>query len=168
MMEGSRLITQVLPVVTIILAVVFFLALKLIGRAKSRALGEQTSLSLIGFQIEPETESQDSERRKLICPALVEESRGVLKTSLQELTLTGAFLTCPNPRPIGQAFQLRILIDHEESLKFEADVLWNNKNVAADKIIHRGMRVRFLQLSPDDRKTLSEIVNKPRAEKLFT
>ena len=168
MMEGSRLITQVLPVVTIILAVVFFLALKLIGRAKSRALGEQTGLSLIGFQIEPETESQDPERRKLICPALVEESRGVLKASLQELTLTGAFLTCPNPRPIGQAFQLRILIDHEESLKFAAEVLWNNKNVSADKIIHRGMRVRFLQLSPDDRKILSEIVNKPRAEKLFT
>ena len=66
MMEGSRLITQVLPVVTIILAVVFFLALKLIGRTKSRALGEQTNLSLIGFQIDPETESRDQERRKLI------------------------------------------------------------------------------------------------------
>ena len=168
MMDGSRLITQVLPVVTIVLAVVFFLALKLSKRAKNRALGEQTNLALIDLQMDPETESQDPERRKLICPALVEEARGILKTSLQELTLSGAFLTCPNPRPIGQTFQLRILIDPCESLEFKAEVLWNNNNVSADKIIHRGMRVRFLQLSPQDRKTLSDIINEPRAENLFT
>jgi hypothetical protein len=123
---------------------------------------------LIDLQLDPETESQDPERRKLICPALVEEPRGILKTSLLELTLSGAFLTCPNPRPIGQALELRILIDPRESLKFEAEVLWNNINVSADKIIHRGMSVRFLQLSPDDRKALSRIVNEPRAENLFT
>ena len=168
MMEGSRLITQVLPVVTIILAVVFFLALKLNKRAKKRALGEQTNLAFIDLNMDPETESQDPERRKLICPALVEESRGILKTSLQELTLSGAFLTCPNPRPIGQVFQLKIQIDPRKSLEFKADVLWNNINVSADKIIHRGMRVRFLQLSPEDRKSLSDIINEPRAENLFT
>jgi hypothetical protein len=168
MMEGSRLITQVLPVVTIVLAVVFFLALKLSKRAKNKARGEQTNLALMGLQIGPETENLDPERRKLICPALVEEPRGILKTSLQELTLSGAFLTCPNPRPIGQAFQLRIQIDPSNSLEFKAEVLWNNKNVSADKIIHRGMRIRFLQLSPEDRKTLSDIVNEPRAENLFT
>ena len=168
MMEGSRLITQVLPVVTIILAVVFFLALKLIGRAKSRALGEQTHHALADLQFDSETETRDPERLKIICPALVEKSRGFLKASLRELTLNGAFLTCPNPRPIGQTFQVRLLIDDQKPLTFEAEVLWNNQNVSADKVIHRGMRVRFLQLSPDDRKTLSEILNKPRHENLFT
>ena len=168
MMDGSRLITQVLPVVTIILAVVFFLALKLSKRAKKRARGEQTNLALMGLQMDPETEGQDPERRKLICPALVEEPRGVLKTSLRELTHSGAFLICPNPRPIGQAFQLRILIEPEKSMQFKAEVLWNNINVSADQIIHRGMRVRFLQLSPQDRQALSDIVNEPRAENLFT
>ena len=168
MMEGSRLITQVLPVVTIVLAVVFFLALKLSKRAKNRALGEQTNLALIDLQMDAETESQAPERRKIICPALVEEPRGILKASLQELTLSGAFLTCPNPRPIGQVFQLRIQMGPRESLQFKADVLWNNINVSADKIIHRGMRVRFLQLSPEDRKALSDIVNEPLAENRFT
>jgi hypothetical protein len=167
-MEGSRLITQVLPVVTIILAVVFFLALKLIGRARSRALGEQANHSLTDLQIDSETETRDPERLKLICPALVERSQGVLKASLRELTLNGAFLTCPNPGPIGQTFQVRIFIDGQKTLKFDAEVLWNNQNVSADQVIHRGMRVRFLQLSADDRKTLSKIMNKPRTEHLFT
>jgi hypothetical protein len=167
-MEGPQFITQVLPFVTIILAVVFFLAFKLINRAKSKALGGQTGLSRADFRNDPDVISPDHDRRKITCAALVVESRGVLKASLQELTLSGAFLTCPNPRPIGCAIQVRILIDPQEALKFEAEVQWNNKNVAADKVIHRGMKIRFLQLSADDRKTLSAIVNAPRAEKLST
>ena len=167
-MEGSHLITRVLPVVTIILAVVFFLALKLIGRAKKRALGEHTNHSLADLQFDRETETRDPERLKLICPAFVENSQGVLKVSLRELTHTGAFLTCPNPRPIGQTFQVRFLIDGREPLSLDAEVLWNNQNVSADTVINRGMRVRFLQLSPDDRKALSDIMNKPRPEDLFT
>ena len=92
MMEGSRLITQILPMVTIILAVVFFLAFKLIGRAKSRAMGQQANLSLLDLQNDSETETRDPERLKIICPALVEKSQGVLKASLRELTPAGAFL----------------------------------------------------------------------------
>lgn len=167
-MEGSRTIIQVLPVVTIVLVVVFFLALKLIGRAKNSALGEQTNHPPADLQFESQTKIRDSERLKLICPALVEKSGGVLKASLRELTLNGAFLTCPNPRPIGQAFQVKLLMEDQKPLIFDAEVLWNNQNVSADKIIHRGMRVRFLQLSPDGRKTLLEIMNKPRHENLFT
>ncbi len=168
MMEGSRLITQILPVVTIILAVVFFLAFKLIGRAKNRAMGQQANLSLLDLQIDSETETRDPERLKIICPALVEKSQGVLKASLRELTPAGAFLTCPNPRPIGQTFQVRLLIDGQEPLILDAEVLWNNQNVSADSVIHRGMRVRFLQLSQEDRKMLSEILNTARHENLFT
>ncbi len=168
MMEGSRLITQILPMVTIILAVVFFLAFKLIGRAKNRAMGQQANLSLLDLQIDSETEARDPKRLKIICPALVEKSQGVLKASLRELTPAGAFLTCPNPRPIGQTFQVRILIDGQEPLILDAEVLWNNQNVSADSVIHRGMRVRFLQLSQEDRKMLSEILNTARHENLFT
>ncbi len=166
--EASRLITQVLPVVTIILAVVFFLALKLIGRAKRRARGEQTKHLLAGLQFDLESENEEPERLKLICPAFIEKSQGVLKVSLRELTPSGAFLTCPNPRPMGQTFQVRLLIANQPPLTFDAEVLWNNQNVSADTVINRGMKVRFLQLSPDDRKALSDIMNKPRQENLFT
>ena len=74
----------------------------------------------------------------------------------------------PNPPPIGEMFPVKIIMENQEPLKFEAEVLWNNINVSADKIIHRGMKVRFLQLSNDDRKTLYEIISTPSRENLFT
>jgi len=158
-MEGSRLITQVLPVITIILAVVFFAAFKLISRAKNKAFGDKTGEALTGFQLDTTTDAQDPDRRKLICPVLLKKSQGVMKTSLKEITLSGVFLICPNPLPVGETFQVKILADDSEPLEFDAEVLWNNENVSADKVIHRGKKVRFSKLSHDDRKTLSEIVS---------
>lgn len=167
-MEGSRLITQVLPAITIILGVVLFLAFKLISRAKNRASGAKTGETLLGFQLDTPTEAIDRDRKKLICPVLLKKSQGVMKTSLREITLNGAFLTCPNPLPVGQTFEVNILVDNTEPLKFDAEVLWNNMNVSADKIVNRGMKVRFLQLSNEDRKTLAEIVSNPSPEDMFT
>ena len=158
-MEGSRLITHVLPVITIILAVVFFAAFKLISRAKNKAFDDKTGEALTGFQLDTTTHAQDPDRRKLICPVLLKKSRGVMKTSLKEITPSGAFLICPNPLPVGETFQVKILANDSEPLEFDAEVLWNNENVSADKVIHRGMKVRFFKLSHVDRKTLSEIVS---------
>ena len=167
-MEGSRLITQVLPAITIILGVVLFLAFKLISRAKNRASGAKTGESLLGSQLDTPAQTQDRDRRKLICPVLLKKSQGVMKTSLREITLSGAFLTCPNPLPVGETFRLKILMDNPQPLQFDAEVLWNNKNVSPEKIVNRGMKVRFLQLSNSDRKTLGEIVSNPSAEDMFT
>ena len=160
-MEGSQLFTRILPVVTVILVVVFSLALKLISRFKSRALGSQSGQSLAGFQIDATNESPDRDRLKIKCPVLIEKFQGIMKTSLKELTLNGAFLTCPNPLPIGETFQVKILMEERPPLKLDAEVMWNNQNVSEDKIIARGMKVRFLQLSDEDRKILNEIVANP-------
>lgn len=158
-MEGPRLITQVLPLVTIILVVVFFIALKLISRAKNKAFGNQSGRSLAGIQIDTPNDGRNRHRIKLKCPALIERSRGLMKVSLKEITLNGAFLTCPNPLPIGETFPVSILLQDQDPLKFNAEVLWNNQNVATDKIITRGMKVRFLQLSAGDRNVINELIS---------
>ena len=159
-MEGSQLITKVLPLVTIILVVVFVVALKVISRAKNKAVGNQSENSLAGIDIEASNDVQNRDRLKIICPVLIERSQGLMKVSLKEITLNGAFLTCPDPLPIGEAFPINILVQDQEPLRFDAEVLWNNQNVAADKIVSRGMKVRFLQLSTGDRKVLYELISK--------
>jgi hypothetical protein len=159
-MEGSDLITKVLPLVTIILVVVFVIALKVISRAKNKAFGNQSRDSLSGIDMEPSNDVQNRDRLKIKCPVLIERSQGLMKVSLKEITLNGAFLTCPNPLPIGELFPMSILVQDQEPLKFNAEVLWNNQNVAADKIVSRGMKVRFLRLSTGDRKVLYEIISK--------
>jgi hypothetical protein len=167
-MEGSGLNIRIIIIVTILLAGVLFLAVKLIARAKNKAGGRQSDVSLSGFQFDTSTDKQNYERKKLICPVLLKKPQGIMKTSLKELTPNGAFLTCPNPLPIGEMFPVKILIENQKPLKFDAEVLWNNNNISTDKIIHRGMKVRFLQLSNDDRKTLNEIISTPSRENLFT
>ena len=167
-MEGSGLDIRVILIVSILLAGVLFMAVKLIARAKNKAGGRKNDTSLAGFQFEATTERQNYERKKLICPVLLKKPHGIMKTSLKELTPNGAFLTCPNPPSIGEMFRVKIIMENQEPLKFDAEVLWNNNNVSADKIIHRGMKIRFLQLSNDDRKALNEIISTPLRENLFT
>jgi hypothetical protein len=167
-MQGSGIDIRVILIATLLLAGVLFMAWKLIARAKNKAAGRQRDESLIGFQFDASTDKQNCGRKKLICPVLLKKSQGVMKTSLKELTLNGAFLTCPNPLPIGEMFPVKIIMENREPLKFDAEVLWNNNNVSTDKIIHRGMKVRFLQLSNDDRKTLNEVVSTSSRENLFT
>jgi hypothetical protein len=160
-MEGSHLFSRILPIVTLILVGVFAIALRLISRFKSKAIDSKSAQSLAGFKIDAKNDTQDGERIKIKCPVLIEKSRGIMKTSLKELTLNGAFLTCPNPLPIGDTFHAKIFMQERPPLKFNAEVMWNNKNVSADKIISRGMKVRFLQLSVEDRKILNDIVSNP-------
>jgi hypothetical protein len=159
-MEESHLITRVLPLVTIILVIVFVIALKVISRAKNKAFGNQSGSRLAGIDIEASNDIQNHDRRKLKCPVLIERSQGLMKVSLKEITLNGAFLTCPNPLCIGEIFPVNILLKNHKPLKFNAEVLWNNQSVAANKIVSRGMKVRFLQLSTGDRKTLYELISK--------
>ena len=167
-MEGSGFDIRIVLLVTIMLAGMLFFAVKLIARAKNKAGGRRGDESLIALQFDALPKSQNRERKKLICPVLLEMPQGIMKTSLKEITANGAFLTCPNPPPIGEMFPVKIIMENQEPLKFDTEVLWNNSNVSADKIIHRGMKVRFLQLSNDDRKILNEIVSAPSRENLFT
>ena len=167
-MEGSGLDIRIFLLVTIMLAGVLFMAVKLIARAKNKAGGRRSEEALIGIQFDASTGKQHGDRRKVICPVLLKKPHGTMKTSLKELTPNGAFLTCPNPPTIGEMFPVKIIMENQAPLKFDAEVLWNNNNVSADKIIHRGMKVRFLQLSDDDRKILDEIVSAPTRENLFT
>jgi hypothetical protein len=41
---------------------------------------------------------------------------------------------------------------------FNAEVVWNNQNVLEEEIVTRGMKVRFLRLSEQDRKMIDEII----------
>ena len=85
-------------------------------------------------------------------------SQGFAKVGIKEITLIGAFVTCPLPLAIGEAFQIKIFFKKGNSLTLQADVIWNNKNVPRDQIVSRGMRVRFLQLTEGDRQFLKEML----------
>ena len=158
-MEGKSSVTQVLPFVSLILALLFIISAKVISRFKKRASSDNGNRNLLDLQFEIKAEKNRPERVQLKCPALIDKPRGVMKVGIKELTTSGAFVTCPNPFPIGESFPIRILLNDHAPQVFNAEVVWNNQNVVEEEIVTRGMKVRFLQLSENERKMINEIIS---------
>jgi hypothetical protein len=158
-MEATSSIIKGLPLITVIFALLLFIIFRVVSRFKKQALGETGNKNLPGFQFEVNAEKNRPERIQLQCPALIDKSKGVMKVGIKELTSSGAFITCPDHFPVGESFPIRILLSDHTSQSFNAEVIWNNRNVLEEEVITRGMKVRFLQLSDSDRKMLDEIIS---------
>ena len=158
-MEGKSSIMQGLPFISIILALLFFIIVRVISRFRKQAHGDTGSKHLPNLQFEIKNKTEQPGRIQLKCPALIDKSKGVMKVGIKELTINGAFVTCPNPFPIGESFPIRILLNDRAPQRFNAEVIWNNQNVLEEEIVTRGMKVRFLQLSESDRKMINEIIS---------
>ena len=158
-MEGQSSILQGLPFITIIVALLFFIILRVVSRYKKQALGDSPGKGTPHFQFEVKAEKSLPERVQLKCPALIDKSKGVMKVGIKELTINGAFVTCPHPFPIGESFPIKILLNDRDPQTFNAEVVWNNQNVIEEEIVSRGMKVRFLQLSEKDRQIINNILS---------
>ena len=158
-MKNPNFLVQVLPILTIILCVVFFIIYKILSRIKKQAKGYPDGGKLAEFKLATPNKISTVERLYLKCPALIERPQGFTKVGIKEISINGAFVTCPKPFPVGDTFQIKIIFDKEKSLALQADVLWNNDNVPQDQIVARGMKVRFLQLTGDEQLFLKEILS---------
>src|SRR5210317_703014 len=148
-MKNSNFLVQVLPILTIILCIVFFVIYKILTRVKNQARGYPGGGKSADFKLAAPDKKSAIDRLSLKCPALIERSGGFTKVGIKEISLNGAFVTCPRPFPVGETFQIQMFFNREKSLTLQADVLWNNDNVPPDQIVARGMKIRFLKLTGD-------------------
>ena len=158
-MKNPNFLILVLSILTLTLGVVFIIIYKMLSRFKNQTKANPDSGKLADFKLSAPKRMPVVERLKLECPALIERPQGFTKVGIKEISLIGAFVTCPRPLPIGETFQIKIFFEEEKSLVLKADVLWNNTNVPPDQVVARGMKVRFLQLSADERQILNAIVS---------
>ena len=105
-MEGKSSLIQGLPLITVIFALLLFIIFRVVSRFKKQALRDTGGKNLSNFQVEVTAKEDQPERIQLKCPALIDKSKGVMKVGIKELTTNGAFITCPNPFPIGESFPL--------------------------------------------------------------
>jgi hypothetical protein len=155
-MTEQQLILKALPLITIILAVMLFVVFKIAARFKSKAAVQIDSNRLSISRAADNPNTPADERIKLERPALIQKAQGYVKVTIKDLSFNGAFITCPVPFAIGTKFQVKIFFQGPIPEEFKAEVLWNNKNVPADEVIHRGMMVCFLNLTSDERKRLQD------------
>ncbi len=157
-MKDANYLVQILSIFTITLCVFIFVIYKILSRIKHQAQKNPDGGRLAKFKLATPEPMPVIERLKIECPAIVERPQGFTRVGIKEISINGAFVTCPKPFPIGETFPIKIIFEKEKSLVLEAEVTWNNMNVAADKIVARGMKISFLQLSDPARLALDKLV----------
>ena len=68
---------------------------------------------------------------------------------------SSAFIRCSNPLRLNQVFDI-IINAPERTLSAKAEVVWSNIYGPDDEITPRGMGVRFVNISSEDRKLIAQ------------
>lgn len=84
--------------------------------------------------------------------------RGVAPAQLKDISPGGAFVVCEDPLPLGERFHIQIDLPDQAPLELTAEVVWSNVNVPPDRVINRGMGIRFIDNEEEKRKTLSKAI----------
>lgn len=77
----------------------------------------------------------------------METPDGTIDAEIKNISLGGAFICCQKPLPVKQVFQLTMMGPDNEPVPATAEVVWSNINVPDEKVINRGMGVRFIKMS---------------------
>jgi len=75
---------------------------------------------------------------------------------LKDISLGGAFVVCTDPLALNDKLKISIRIPNQEPLRLNAEVVWSNRNMSAERVVNRGMGVRFIENTDKDRQRLNE------------
>jgi hypothetical protein len=76
----------------------------------------------------------------------------------KELSTRQAYICCSEPLRLKEVFDL-VIASPERDIPIKAEVVWSNKYGYDDQITPRGMGVRFVEISEEDRRLIAEVVN---------
>ena len=88
--------------------------------------------------------------------ASIEASDRTDIVQIKDISLGGAFVVCSEPLALNDKFKISISIPSQEPLRLNAEVVWSNRNMSADRVVNRGMGIRFIENTEKDRKRLNE------------
>jgi uncharacterized protein (TIGR02266 family) len=86
-------------------------------------------------------------RANINWPVSMETSNGTIVAEVKNISLGGAFIYCEQPLLLGEVFCLTMTGPDNEPVTATAEVVWSNVNVPNEKVINRGMGVRFIKMS---------------------
>ncbi len=98
-------------------------------------------------------------RMEVSWPAAMEIRHGSIRVRLKDISLGGAFVICEESIPLNEQFRLYLEVPDEDTFALNAEVVWSNMNVPEEKVIHRGMGIRFVQNTDAARKRLEKAIS---------
>jgi uncharacterized protein (TIGR02266 family) len=98
-------------------------------------------------------------RVDITLPVRIETSQGTIEGETINISLGGAFICCQRPLPLRENFRLAVDAPNHDSLTVNAEVIWSNINVPDEKILNRGMGIRFIEITKADREFLNHVLS---------
>jgi uncharacterized protein (TIGR02266 family) len=92
-------------------------------------------------------EGREHPRTDVHWAVTMETPEGAVAGEINNISLGGAFICCKKPLPVGEVFGLTLICPENESVIATAKVVWSNVNVPDEKVVHRGMGIRFIKMS---------------------
>jgi uncharacterized protein (TIGR02266 family) len=114
---------------------------------KMRDRGDVGTYSSVDLSQKVGADKRQHPRVDIHWPVSMETPDGTIDAEIKNISLGGAFICCQKPLPVRQVFQLTMTGPNHEPVPATAEVVWSNINVPDDKVINRGMGVRFIKMS---------------------
>jgi hypothetical protein len=103
-------------------------------------------------------EKRQHPRVAIAWPAFLEKSQHNQEIQLKDISLGGAFVTCQEPLALQEKFKITFHLPDQGPLELNAEVVWSNANVPWDKVVHRGMGIRFIKNEEKERQLLQDAI----------
>ena len=100
-------------------------------------------------------EQREHHRAKLKWAVLAKVDGKVIEGVRKDISPNGAYICCAKPLKLNVVFHMAIKAPNKR-LKAKAEVVWSNIYGPDDEINPRGMGVRFLEISSEDRKEIAK------------
>ena len=99
---------------------------------------------------------EQNAKAKIKWPVSIKTDERSLDGVTLDMSTNGAFVSCANPLRLNEVFDMTIDIPNSDRpLKMSVEVVWSNIYGPDDEISPRGMGVRFLEISSEDRKVIA-------------
>lgn len=125
----------------------------------SRYLKKQIATDLSKYVLTNGQDSYWEEKRQksrlaVSWQASMETLQGTTRVQLKNISHSGAFVICPEPKSLSERFRILIDAPNLDPFPLQAEVVWSNVSVPADKVVHRGMGIRFVENTEEKRNLL--------------
>ena len=97
-------------------------------------------------------------RLKVSWSAAMEIGHTSVNVRLKDISLGGAFVICEEPVPLNEKLRIYIEVPDHDTFALNAEVVWSNMNVPEEKVIHRGLGVKFVLNTRNARNRLEEAI----------
>jgi hypothetical protein len=104
-----------------------------------------------------EQEKRIYPRSELTWPISAQAGASVIEGVTKNIGVSGAYVCCARPLRLNEVFDM-VINTPDKPLNIKAEVVWSNIYGPDDKINPRGMGVRFIEISDEDRRLITHEV----------